>query len=199
MGVVLVCLTHAGRHTAVDWAAVQQGTEWCSTAHQRVQHCTAQHESAISMAAIAAPHTCTTAQAQHSSASRPPTHPPHVLTRYLQDYVGGEFSLFFANCEPDSAVDFKVDVALYNVRGACPPSLSALSCILSCVLAFFVLVPAPQPRSQAEAARTGRPGAAAGGRPGPPLAAQQLGVRSSCACGWLTLLPCPALPCRRPH
>jgi hypothetical protein len=33
--------------------------------------------------------------------------------------VGGEFSLFFANCEPDSAVDFHVDVALFNVRGAC--------------------------------------------------------------------------------
>lgn len=37
----------------------------------------------------------------------------------LQDYQGGEFKLYFANCQPDSAVDFTVRVALYNVRGAC--------------------------------------------------------------------------------
>lgn len=37
----------------------------------------------------------------------------------VQDYMGGEFSLFFANCEPDSAIDFDVEVSLYNVRGEC--------------------------------------------------------------------------------
>lgn len=35
----------------------------------------------------------------------------------LQDYQGGEFSLFFANCEPNSAVDFNMEIALYNVKG----------------------------------------------------------------------------------
>ncbi|KAL4860143.1 hypothetical protein ACK3TF_000346 [Chlorella vulgaris] len=35
----------------------------------------------------------------------------------LQDFHGGEFSLFFANCEPDSAIDFTLGVSLYNVRG----------------------------------------------------------------------------------
>jgi hypothetical protein len=50
----------------------------------------------------------------------PPPLPP------LQDFQGGEFSLFFANCEPDSAIDFTLGVSLYNVRGerlqAAPPS-----------------------------------------------------------------------------
>ena len=41
-----------------------------------------------------------------------PLRPP-----YLQRYQGGEFSLFFANCEPDSAIDFDVEVSLFNVRG----------------------------------------------------------------------------------
>lgn len=34
-----------------------------------------------------------------------------------QNYQGGEFSLFFANCEPYSAIDFDVEAALFNVRG----------------------------------------------------------------------------------
>lgn len=37
----------------------------------------------------------------------------------VQNYQGGEFSLFFANCEPYSAIDFDVEVALFNVRGEC--------------------------------------------------------------------------------
>lgn len=36
-----------------------------------------------------------------------------------QDFGGGELSLFFANCEQDSRVNFDVEVALYNVRGGC--------------------------------------------------------------------------------
>lgn len=35
-----------------------------------------------------------------------------------QDYEGGEFSLFFANCEPNSEVYFDAKVALYNVKGS---------------------------------------------------------------------------------
>lgn len=41
-----------------------------------------------------------------------PTHPRP------QQYAGGEFLLFFANCEPPSAVDFNVKIALYNVKGS---------------------------------------------------------------------------------
>lgn len=40
------------------------------------------------------------------------------LSETVQDYAGGEFSLFFANCEPNSAVDFNVIIALYNVRNS---------------------------------------------------------------------------------
>ena len=40
----------------------------------------------------------------------------YPLNDLIQDYEGGEFSLFFANCEPDSAVDFDAHIALYNVR-----------------------------------------------------------------------------------
>ncbi|GAB4816676.1 hypothetical protein N2152v2_003722 [Parachlorella kessleri] len=39
------------------------------------------------------------------------------LSDTIQDYAGGEFSLFFANCEPNSAVDYDVSIALYNVKG----------------------------------------------------------------------------------
>ncbi|PSC67979.1 G -coupled seven transmembrane receptor [Micractinium conductrix] len=39
------------------------------------------------------------------------------LADMLLDYTGGEFSLFFANCEQDSAIDFNIEVSLYNVRG----------------------------------------------------------------------------------
>ncbi|KAL4424923.1 hypothetical protein ABPG77_009652 [Micractinium sp. CCAP 211/92] len=39
------------------------------------------------------------------------------LAEMLQDFGGGELSLFFANCEQDSRVTFDVEVALYNVRG----------------------------------------------------------------------------------
>ena len=36
----------------------------------------------------------------------------------MQDYAGGEFSLFFANCAKATVVSFDIRVALYNVRGA---------------------------------------------------------------------------------
>jgi hypothetical protein len=44
---------------------------------------------------------------------------PAPSLAFSQDYQGGEFKLYFANCQPDSAVDFTVRVSLYNVRGAC--------------------------------------------------------------------------------
>lgn len=46
-----------------------------------------------------------------------------ALRELIQDYDGGEFSLFFANCEPDSAVDFKANIALYNMKGDTPDFL----------------------------------------------------------------------------
>lgn len=39
------------------------------------------------------------------------------LNELIENYQGGEFSLFFANCEPYSAIDFDVEAALFNVRG----------------------------------------------------------------------------------
>lgn len=53
-----------------------------------------------------------------SRCSQPPAAAPTANPHCLQRYQGGEFSLYFANCEPDSAIDFDVEVALYNVRGA---------------------------------------------------------------------------------
>eukprot|EP00887_Chlorella_sp_A99_P000658 scaffold5.g658.t1 len=46
-----------------------------------------------------------------------------IQARRGPDYDGGEFSLFFANCEPDSAVDFKANIALYNMKGDTPDFL----------------------------------------------------------------------------
>lgn len=40
----------------------------------------------------------------------------YVLKELLLDYAGGEFSLFFVNCEPHSAVDFDARVALFNAK-----------------------------------------------------------------------------------
>jgi len=40
------------------------------------------------------------------------------LADMLEDYAGGEFILYFANCEPDTAVDFDITLALYNKKGA---------------------------------------------------------------------------------
>jgi hypothetical protein len=34
----------------------------------------------------------------------------------IADYEGGEFSLFFANCESQSAVSMDMTVSLYNVK-----------------------------------------------------------------------------------
>lgn len=51
----------------------------------------------------------------------PPSPPP-------QDFSGGELSLFFANCEQDSRVNFDVEVALYNVRGGCSAAAPRLRC-----------------------------------------------------------------------
>jgi hypothetical protein len=41
-----------------------------------------------------------------------------VLYDLLEDYQGGEFVMYFANCEADTAVDFKIRLALYNQKGA---------------------------------------------------------------------------------
>ena len=40
-----------------------------------------------------------------------------VLSELLEDYDGGEFILYFANCEADTAVDFDIRLALYNQKG----------------------------------------------------------------------------------
>lgn len=34
----------------------------------------------------------------------------------IAEYQGGEFQLFFANCEPLSAVSFELRTELYNVK-----------------------------------------------------------------------------------
>lgn len=39
-----------------------------------------------------------------------------VLDDMLEDYTGGEFLLYFANCEADTAVDFDITLALYNLK-----------------------------------------------------------------------------------
>ena len=41
-----------------------------------------------------------------------------VLDDMLEEFTGGEFLLYFANCEPDTAVDFDITLALYNQKGA---------------------------------------------------------------------------------
>lgn len=40
-----------------------------------------------------------------------------VLDDILEDFKGGEFVLYFANCDAYTAVDFDVRLALYNVKG----------------------------------------------------------------------------------
>lgn len=40
-----------------------------------------------------------------------------ALENLLDNYSGGEFMLYFANCEPQTAVDFEVKLALYNLKG----------------------------------------------------------------------------------
>lgn len=37
-----------------------------------------------------------------------------VLDELLENFSGGEFILYFANCEPQTAVDFELRLALYN-------------------------------------------------------------------------------------
>lgn len=39
------------------------------------------------------------------------------LADLIKDYHGGEFSLFYANCQKLAVVSFDIRVALYNVRG----------------------------------------------------------------------------------
>ncbi len=39
------------------------------------------------------------------------------LADLIKDYRGGEFSLFYANCQKLAVVSFDIRVALYNVRG----------------------------------------------------------------------------------
>lgn len=39
-----------------------------------------------------------------------------VLNKEVEDYRGGEFVLYFANCQHDIAVDFDVDIEFYNVK-----------------------------------------------------------------------------------
>jgi hypothetical protein len=39
------------------------------------------------------------------------------LADVIKDYAGGEFSLFYANCQKLAVVSFDIRVALYNVRG----------------------------------------------------------------------------------
>jgi G protein-coupled receptor 107 len=51
-----------------------------------------------------------------------PTNATHLQRHFalgdiLEDYEGGEFILYFANCNPYTAVDFDVELALYNVKG----------------------------------------------------------------------------------
>lgn len=40
------------------------------------------------------------------------------LADLVKDYAGGEFSLFYANCQKLAVVSFDIRVALYNVRGS---------------------------------------------------------------------------------
>lgn len=40
-----------------------------------------------------------------------------VLDDMLEDYQGGEFILYFANCEANTAVDFDIVLSLYNQKG----------------------------------------------------------------------------------
>lgn len=40
-----------------------------------------------------------------------------VLNDLLENFSGGEFILYFANCEPQTAVDFELRLALYNRKG----------------------------------------------------------------------------------
>lgn len=42
----------------------------------------------------------------------------YVLNDLLEDYLGGEFMLYFVNCEPNSAVDFDIRLALFNAKGS---------------------------------------------------------------------------------
>jgi len=39
-----------------------------------------------------------------------------VIDYMLEDFTGGEFLLYFANCEADTAVDFDITLALYNLK-----------------------------------------------------------------------------------
>lgn len=41
----------------------------------------------------------------------------YVLGDLLEEYQGGEFLLYFANCEANTAVDFDITLALYNDKG----------------------------------------------------------------------------------
>lgn len=46
------------------------------------------------------------------------TEQDYILFDLLEDYQGGEFVMFFANCEANTAVDFKITLALFNQKGA---------------------------------------------------------------------------------
>ena len=52
--------------------------------------------------------------------AQPPAPSSRAACRIIQDliaeYQGGEFSIFFANCEPLSAVSFELRTELYNVK-----------------------------------------------------------------------------------
>jgi hypothetical protein len=39
-----------------------------------------------------------------------------VLNKEVEDYQGGNFVLYFANCQPEIAVDFDVHIEMYNVK-----------------------------------------------------------------------------------
>jgi len=41
-----------------------------------------------------------------------------ALSRLIESYAGGEFLLYFANCEAVTAVDFDITLSLYNQKGA---------------------------------------------------------------------------------
>jgi hypothetical protein len=41
----------------------------------------------------------------------------YILSDLLEDYEGGEFMLYFANCEANTAVDFDITLSLYNQKG----------------------------------------------------------------------------------
>lgn len=74
---------------------------------------------------------------------KPSDHPPttHQPPHHPPTTTGGEFLLLFANCEPDSAVDFHLRLALFNQKGSrsdyLPVGQDALPAIYLLAFALF--------------------------------------------------------------